>query len=245
MLKNLIFKCLQAQHIHSMFPDVPMQAITLDLAETRSISLTVEHILNNAIYIPDTTRRNSDLASTLTTPTHSPQVTFPHHPLGTYLSQGTPSQAQEPATHVPDSQEPLASGEMGPESSGSSSSETASQTGPELCPDTSELRQRKKSGVDWQSGGNTSRTVNGLEDSVSVTDETLTQRTARRDDDSQSRASPSGKGSSSSSSSQQTGNCTCEDYMSFSSLQRRKRELLSNARRYALCIYLLHSKVLR
>ena len=40
-----------AQQVHSMFPHVPLQAITLDLADTRSISLTVEHILNNNLLI--------------------------------------------------------------------------------------------------------------------------------------------------------------------------------------------------
>ena len=36
-----------------MFPHVPLQAITLDLADTHSVSLTVDHILNNSIYIPE------------------------------------------------------------------------------------------------------------------------------------------------------------------------------------------------
>lgn len=35
-----------------MFPHVPIQAITLDLADTHSISLTVDRILNDSIYIP-------------------------------------------------------------------------------------------------------------------------------------------------------------------------------------------------
>jgi hypothetical protein len=43
---------LQAQQIHSMFPHVPIQAITLDLADTHSVSLTVDRILNDSIYIP-------------------------------------------------------------------------------------------------------------------------------------------------------------------------------------------------
>ena len=35
-----------------MFPYVPLHAITLDLADTHSVSLTVDRILNNIIYIP-------------------------------------------------------------------------------------------------------------------------------------------------------------------------------------------------
>lgn len=42
-----------------MFPHIPLQAITLDLADTRSISQTVEHILNNAIFIPETDNDNT------------------------------------------------------------------------------------------------------------------------------------------------------------------------------------------
>lgn len=44
---------LQAQRIHSIFPDIPLQALTLDLADTRSVSLTAERIINGIIYIPD------------------------------------------------------------------------------------------------------------------------------------------------------------------------------------------------
>lgn len=36
-----------------MFPHIPLQAITLDLADTHSVSLTVDRVLNNTIYIPD------------------------------------------------------------------------------------------------------------------------------------------------------------------------------------------------
>ena len=42
----------QAQQIHSMFPHVPLQAITLDLADTHSVSITVDRILTDSIYIP-------------------------------------------------------------------------------------------------------------------------------------------------------------------------------------------------
>ena len=48
-----IFICVQAQQIHSMFPNVPIQAITLDLADTHSVSLTVDRILSDSIYIPE------------------------------------------------------------------------------------------------------------------------------------------------------------------------------------------------
>ena len=36
-----------------MFPHIPLQAITLDLADTHSVSLTVDRALNNTIYIPE------------------------------------------------------------------------------------------------------------------------------------------------------------------------------------------------
>lgn len=36
-----------------MFPHVPLQAITLDLADTHSVSLTVDRILSDSIYIPE------------------------------------------------------------------------------------------------------------------------------------------------------------------------------------------------
>ena len=52
-----------------MFPHVPLQAITLDLADTRSISQTVEHILNNAIYIPDNDGTAPQASLTPDTPT--------------------------------------------------------------------------------------------------------------------------------------------------------------------------------
>eukprot|EP00731_Ephydatia_muelleri_P026764 Em0018g864a len=41
-----------AQQVHTMFPNIPLQAITIDLADTHSILLTVDRILNNSIYIP-------------------------------------------------------------------------------------------------------------------------------------------------------------------------------------------------
>ena len=50
--KRLQFSRCQAQQVHSMFPHIPLQAITLNLADTHSVSLTVEHILNETIYIP-------------------------------------------------------------------------------------------------------------------------------------------------------------------------------------------------
>ena len=56
-----------------MFPHVPLQAITLDLADTRSISLTVEHILNNTIYIPDSS--TGDTSTSVTTHTTTPSIT--------------------------------------------------------------------------------------------------------------------------------------------------------------------------
>ena len=49
---SCLFLPWQAQQVHSMFPHIPLQAITLNLADTHSVSLTVEHILNDTIYIP-------------------------------------------------------------------------------------------------------------------------------------------------------------------------------------------------
>ena len=69
-----------------MFPHVPLQAITLDLADTRSISITVEHILNNAIYIPGTSETppltsTTPTISTPGTPSQSLESQTPHPPL--------------------------------------------------------------------------------------------------------------------------------------------------------------------
>ena len=68
-----------------MFPHIPLQAITLDLADTRSISQTVEHILNNAIYIPETDDTSRPLNSaagghtpTTTSPPGAPDSQAPH-----------------------------------------------------------------------------------------------------------------------------------------------------------------------
>ena len=55
-LRGVNCKCLslsqKAQQVHTMFPNIPLQAITIDLADTHSILLTVDRILNNSIYIP-------------------------------------------------------------------------------------------------------------------------------------------------------------------------------------------------
>jgi len=56
LLLCIIVVCLfilQAQQVHSMFPHVPLQAITLDLVDTHSVSLTVDRILSQSIYIPE------------------------------------------------------------------------------------------------------------------------------------------------------------------------------------------------
>ena len=91
---------LQAQQIRAMFPHIPLQAITLDLADTRSISQTVEHILNNAIYIPE-----GDSPS-------------PHTPTST---QGTPIPPLAP--EAPDSQEVPRPQHPGEEQEGENQSE--------------------------------------------------------------------------------------------------------------------------
>ncbi len=87
-----------------MFPHIPLEAITLDLADTHSISLTVERIISNVIYIPGPDRPTGELTpSQLHAPTdtqltpsqlHAPtdtQLTLsqPHTPTDTQL---TPSQ---------------------------------------------------------------------------------------------------------------------------------------------------------
>lgn len=43
-----------------MFPHVPLQAITLDLVDTHSVSLTVDHILTHSIYIPGQDNNNNN-----------------------------------------------------------------------------------------------------------------------------------------------------------------------------------------
>lgn len=66
-----------------MFPHIPLQAITLDLADTHSVSLTVDRVLNNTIYIPDQQQLQGE-ESTSSEP----------HPL-------TPSQTSSPSLRVP------------------------------------------------------------------------------------------------------------------------------------------------
>lgn len=73
----------QAQQVHSMFPNIPLQAITLDLADTHSVSLTVDRVLNNTIYIPDQQQLQGE-ESTSSEP----------HPL-------TPSQVSSSNLHLP------------------------------------------------------------------------------------------------------------------------------------------------
>ena len=58
-----------------MFPHIPLQAITLNLADTHSVSLTVEHILNDTIYIPG---QDDDPSPSPLSPHTNPPLSSPH-----------------------------------------------------------------------------------------------------------------------------------------------------------------------
>lgn len=159
-----------------MFPHVPLQAITLDLADTRSISLTVEHILNNTIYIPDSATTTDTLTSATT---HTPPV--------------TPSQSPEAQT------QPLTS--VGEEGGGHQME--------------SGLRRRHRRDRDNATGTDN--------------DEKFT--------DNQSGATPCDEiGDTVAEACDQVRGDEEDDPMTFSSLQRRKRELLINAKQWVVCV---------
>jgi len=77
-----------------MFPHIPLQAITLNLADTHSVSLTVEHILNETIYIPGQEGP----------PPLSPALPHPHPSLPSPPSPPTPASGvlQEPNSESSD-----------------------------------------------------------------------------------------------------------------------------------------------
>ena len=159
-----------------MFPHVPLQAITLDLADTRSISQTVEHILNNTIYIPESDG-----------PVPNPPPT-PHTP-----TTATPTSA-EPTSATPTLSLDLPASEEEPHPLHVNEEENEEQ---------SVLRRRRQ--------------VSGRDDNQPVSGSSVSSR------DNQTRGLPHNEG----------GNEEPEeDVMSFASLQRRKRELLANARRW-------------
>ena len=179
----LSYLLLQAQRVHSMFPHVPLQAITLDLADTRSISLTVEHILNNAIYIPETGA----------TGVNQPLNSISAH-TSTQVTVSQPPESQAPAS-------PLT--------------------------DVAERSLGEEAGASWtETGQSTVRRRRGLSNGMTNSEDVDTQSSLIRDNQSgalpgdvavvaQSRCKESAVG---------------EDAMSFSSLQRRKRELLAKAK---------------
>ena len=84
----------QAQRVHSMFPHTPLEAITLDLADTHSVSLTVERIINNVIYIPEQDRPSGELTPSQPHTHTGTQCTLPNTPLPT----ASPLSCSEPHT---------------------------------------------------------------------------------------------------------------------------------------------------
>ena len=172
-----------------MFPHVPLQAITLDLADTRSISQTVEHILNNAIYIPenDATAATPNIPLTPATPTPATPTTS---------LAGSREEAQSLQANV-DEEEREEGGEGEREEGGEGEGEEGGEQ--------SGLRRRRQVSERDKSKDDSQRDSESIS-SVHVRDN-------------QSRGLPHDEGGNE------------EDVMSFSSLQRRKRELLANAKR--------------
>ena len=179
-----------------MFPHVPLQAITLDLADTRSISLTVEHILNNTIYIPETGTAsvsqtlNSGAAhmSTLVTPSQS-------------------SESQAPESQAPESQAP-------------ESQTLLTDVGGESTPDPGQSVVRRRHRTTRHESDGTSELIRDNQSGVPLPEEVRLAPVATQ-------SHHEGGG---------------DDVMAFSALQRRKRELLANAKR-SVCLlikYYLH-----
>ncbi len=81
-----------------MFPHTPLEAITLDLADTHSVSLTVERIINNVIYIPEQDRPSGELTPSQPHTHTGTQCTLHTTPLPT----ASPLSGSEPhtLTHV-------------------------------------------------------------------------------------------------------------------------------------------------
>ena len=120
----------QAQQVHSMFPHVPLQAITLDLADTHSVSLTVDRVLNNTIYIPDRQQLQGEESASSSEP----------HP-------ATPSHASSSNMHTPSHHGSMDVGESSDqEASGTSSeSRTTSFTSSQDSSETPEQSTRSSS----------------------------------------------------------------------------------------------------
>ena len=95
----------QAQRIHSMFPHIPLEAITLDLADTHSMSLTVERIINDVIYIPGQDEGTGDTPSTPSPPSQPHTGTDAQHlPLTApqaSLPMTSPLTSESLPTHTP------------------------------------------------------------------------------------------------------------------------------------------------
>ena len=164
-----------------MFPHVPLQAITLDLADTRSISLTVEHILNNAIYIPET--GTTSVGQTLNS--------------GNAHMSTSVTPSQSPESQAPESQ--------APESQADVDRETTPDPGQSVV-----RRRHRREGTAHHESDGTSELIRDNQLGAPPPEEVRLTPVAT-----QSRDEGGGK----------------EDIMAFSSLQRRKRELLSNAKR--------------
>lgn len=89
-----------------MFPNVPLQAITLDLADTHSVSLTVERIINDVIYIPDQRVEGNPSQAPPLTPSQVPpsQISPPpptHAKLPDQELLCMPSHTSQPSPHQP------------------------------------------------------------------------------------------------------------------------------------------------
>ena len=139
-----------------MFPHIPLHAITLDLADTHSVSLTVEHILNETIYIPreeGTPPPTPELTPTLlppppgssqTTPTHLPhsEVQQGHCSTGNVSDDGTSNVISTTAETSRLSGATDTSGGITVQSNGGMARGDSLNTGFEVSTDSSTLRQR-------------------------------------------------------------------------------------------------------
>ena len=145
-----------------MFPERPLQAITLDLADAHSISLTVDQPPNNTMYIPGQEQTPSQATPTTSQISHHDQDTASQQSSRESSPPLTPSQTS-PLTSLPSddtrSQEPLLSSNHQESDSTSSvnltqssAEETVSQT---ESSNGSALRRRKRnSNSETKSSGN-------------------------------------------------------------------------------------------
>ena len=204
-----------------MFPHIPLQAITLDLADTHSVSLTVERILNSTIYIPG---QEGTVATSTPTPipahlhpspqqsTHTPTLTHPHsrdphmhHSTDTSASESNSSGSSANGSFLPSTQV----------NEGSDLSQSSS-----IPESTDTLRQRRAhvthTAAQFSDSGSS---VQGLATRLHERTNAIAAHTSasKANHIRGSLASPLTDPSS---------------IYSFATLQRRKEELLMNARRY-------------